>query len=74
MVAELIEVAGECTKDFGKKRIKPRDILLAARKDEELSVFLEKVDFPNSGVLPNIHQSLIKKIKKKKEINISEEV
>ena len=32
MVAELLEVSGEAAKDLQKKQIKPRHIMLAARR------------------------------------------
>ena len=32
MVAELLEVSGEAAKDLSRKQIKPRHIMLAARR------------------------------------------
>ena len=57
--AEILELAGNACKDNGRKTITPRHIMLAIKNDEELSQLLSNVTIRNSGVLPNIHQSLI---------------
>mmetsp|Transcript_52345 Transcript_52345/g.83346 ORF Transcript_52345/g.83346 Transcript_52345/m.83346 type:complete len:142 (-) Transcript_52345:171-596(-) len=66
MVAELLEVSGEAAKDNKKKQIKPRHIMLAARQDNELDLFLKNVTFPYAGNVPGINEVLMRKSKKKK--------
>ncbi len=65
--AEVLELAGNAAKDNGKVRINPRHIQLAVRNDEELNKLLGKVTIPSAGVLPNIHQALLKNKKSKKD-------
>ena len=62
--AEILELAGNAAKDNKKKRIVPRHIQLAVRNDEELGKLLGGVTIAAGGVLPNVHSSLIKKVKK----------
>lgn len=53
LVAEVLELAGNDMKDQKKKRITPKHILTAIRKDAELDKLCSKVIIPYSGVLPN---------------------
>ena len=64
LAAEVLELAGNATKDFRKKIITPRHITLAVRNDEELNKFLSRVIIPSGGVLPHIEKSLLPKPKK----------
>ncbi len=66
LTAELLELAGNAAKDNKKQRIVPRHIMLAVKNDDELSKLLSNVTIAQSGVLPNIHQSLLPAKKKKK--------
>jgi len=59
MAAEVLELAGNASRDNKKVRIIPRHIQLAIRNDEELNRFLKHVTLPNAGVLPNIHSVLL---------------
>ena len=62
MAAEVLELAGNATRDY-RKRIIPRYITLAVRNDEELNKFVRGT-IAGGGVLPNIHSWLLPKKKK----------
>jgi len=66
LCAEVLELAGNASRDNKKTRIIPRHIQLAVRNDEELSKLLGEVTIANGGVLPNIHQVLLPKKSEKK--------
>ena len=59
--AEIIELAGNATRDKSKKRIQPHFLNHAIRNDEELNKLLGKVTIAAGGVLPNIHTVLLPK-------------
>lgn len=61
LCAELLELAGNASRDNKKKRITPRFLTLAVRNDEELNRLLAGVTIAAGGVLPNIQQVLLKK-------------
>ena len=67
LAAEILELAGNASRDNKKKRIVPRHIQLAVRNDEELNKLLSEVTIANGGVLPNIHSILLPKKSKSKE-------
>jgi histone H2A len=52
LAAEVLELAGNATKDNKKTRINPRHILLAIRNDEELGKLLAHTTIAEGGVLP----------------------
>jgi histone H2A len=58
---QVLELAGNASRDNKKTRIVPRHIQLAVRNDEELSRLLGQVTIANGGVLPNIHSILLPK-------------
>merc|ERR1711904_630797 len=57
--AEILELAGNASRDNKKKRIIPRHIQLAIRNDEELNKLLGGVTISQGGVLPFIQSELL---------------
>lgn len=71
LATEILELAGNASKDNKKTRIIPRHIQLAIRNDEELGTLMQDVTISCGGVLPSIHESLLPtkdKTKDSKEI------
>jgi histone H2A len=60
-VVQVLELAGNASRDNKKSRIIPRHIQLAIRNDEELGKLLSGVTIAYGGVLPNIHSVLLPK-------------
>ena len=61
LTAEVLELAGNASRDHKMKTIKPRHIQLAVRNDEELNQLLQDVTISQGGVLPFIHEVLLPK-------------
>ncbi|KAF7666770.1 hypothetical protein LDENG_00090880 [Lucifuga dentata] len=61
LCAEVLELAGNASRDNKKLRIAPRHILLAVRNDEELNKLLAGATISQGGVMPNIHATLLSK-------------
>eukprot|EP01130_Rhizamoeba_saxonica_P005909 TRINITY_DN233_c0_g1_i2.p1 TRINITY_DN233_c0_g1~~TRINITY_DN233_c0_g1_i2.p1 ORF type:complete len:170 (+),score=44.56 TRINITY_DN233_c0_g1_i2:72-512(+) len=59
LTAEILELAGNASREQKRIRIIPRHIMFAIRNDEELNVLLQKVTIANSGVIPNIQHQLL---------------
>ncbi|XP_055855694.1 uncharacterized protein LOC129918948 [Episyrphus balteatus] len=69
LVAEILELAGNCATQNKRKRISPRHILLAIKADEELDKLLQNVTIAEGGVFPHISEQLLPRksqFKKKK--------
>ena len=73
LTAEVLELAGECTKQMKKGRIVPRHILSAVRMDDELSVlFPRSTTISCAGVMPKaIPAFLMKNNVPRKDFNVS---
>ncbi|KAF8216357.1 histone-fold-containing protein [Mycena galopus ATCC 62051] len=73
LMAELLELAGNCAREVGRKIIIPRHILLAIKNDDELDRLLKKVIINEGGVRPHIHPQLIPEAKAKGKKTASQE-
>ena len=60
LAAEVLELAGNAARDNKRSRIIPRHIQLAVRNDDELARLMRDTTIAAGGVLPNIHQELIR--------------
>jgi histone H2A len=59
LTAEILELAGNASRDNKRIRIVPRHIMLAIRNDEELNKLLSHVTISAGGVIPNINAALL---------------
>lgn len=61
LVAEVSELSGNAARDNNKRRIIPRHIMTAVRYDSELDKLFKDVTISEGGVVPMIHQELLRK-------------
>lgn len=61
LTAEILELAGNASRDNKKTRVSPRHLLLAIRNDDEFAKLLGSVTISQGGVLPNINSNLLPK-------------
>ena len=73
LAAEILELAGNASRDNKKRRIIPHHVQLAVRNDEELNKLLRNVTIASGGVLPHIHNVLLPKKSKKEDGSQSQE-
>lgn len=75
LCAEILELAGNASRDNKKHRIAPRHILLAVKNDEELNKLLMGVTISEGGVIPNIQATLLpKKTKSNRDDSTAKDV
>lgn len=65
LAGEILEYAGNVSRDYKRVRIIPRHIFVAVEADKELSKLFNNINITiaDSGVIPNINGSLLKKTK-----------
>ena len=61
LTAEVLELAGNASRDNKRTRIIPRHLQLAIKNDDELNKLLAEVTISQGGVLPHIHSVLLPK-------------
>ncbi|MCL7034815.1 hypothetical protein MKW94_007292 [Papaver nudicaule] len=60
LTSEVLELAGTACHDLKVQTIKPRHLALAVRDDEELDQLVNAI-IPGGGVIPYVHEFIMKK-------------
>ena len=71
MSAEVLELAGNQTRDAKRKRIIPRHIYLAIKLDEELNLLCKKQTIAGGGTIEFIHKPLLESPKPKRKSKVT---
>ena len=71
MSAEVLELAGNQTRDAKRKRIIPRHIYLAIKLDEELNLLCKKQTIAGGGTIELIHKPLLESPKPKRKSKVT---
>ena len=71
MSAEVLELAGNQTRDAKRKRIIPRHIYLAIKQDEELNLLCKKQTIAGGGTIELIHKPLLESPKPKRKSKVT---
>ena len=71
MSAEVLELAGNQTRDAKRKRIIPRHIYLAIKQDEELNLLCKKQTIAGGGTIELIHKPLLQTPKPKRTSKVT---
>jgi len=74
LVAEVLELAGNCARFYKKKRVTPRCIQLSLLHDKELADLTRGVVIPDGGVKQYIHPVLMNKGSMEDQDKESEEI
>ena len=59
LAVELVEISGDNASAGKRKRISPRDLMVAMRDDEEMQYFTRNAIISQGGVVPYIHRALL---------------
>lgn len=72
VASEILELAGIVTRENNRHRITPRHITMAVKNDYELDTLLKDVTISEGGVVPFIHDALLRKPTQKKSLASSQ--
>lgn len=73
IAAEILELAGNASRENKRQRIIPRHLQLAIRNDDELNHLLADATIAEGGVLPFVHRVLLNKTPEEKNAKAAAE-